>query len=154
MRSYSLESEITGLIREEKFSLAVLLSQTLLELRTEVELTDYLRNCPAPELERPVMKLLPGSNLGSGRVRRFAEGLGEIDFNAEHGEEFRQLGRHQQRRNAIAHDGAVVTREEAQESFAAVLKVTQILHESLYKAQGREAELEEEQRMESEEEIE
>lgn len=82
---------------------------------------------------------------------RFVETLLGVRFRDHCREEFAALNAHVRRRNAIAHRGEQVTRQDAQASLAAVLAMTQVLHELCYRALGMDDELEEEAREQREE---
>jgi hypothetical protein len=88
--------------------------------------------------------LLPSYNLGSPRVQPFIETLGGVRFRDHCPEEVASLKAHMRGRNAIAHRGEQVTREDAQASPAAVLTMTQVLHELCYRALDMDEVLEEE----------
>lgn len=150
VRSYGLETEALRLIEQGQFAASVLVSQTLLELRTEAELSDFFRNCQEPSLGEPVLRLLPGFNPANSRVRKFIEGISGTRLFEEHHDIFDALHRHSKLRNAVAHTGIPVAEGQARESISTVSEVAKILHEVLYRALGREDELEEEERQEQE----
>jgi hypothetical protein len=75
LRSYALEREVERLLEEERYELAVLLSQTLLELRVEAELVEYFDIIQEEQLREAALGLLPSYNIGNGRVQAFFERL-------------------------------------------------------------------------------
>lgn len=152
LRSFALENEVERLLRGGQYDLAVLVSQTLLELRTEAELAEFVENSGNEEMGEAALTLLPSYNLGNGRVQAFFERLVGVRLRDHYPDELAALRAHVERRNAIAHRGAQVSREDARASFAAVLAITQIAHELAYRALGLEAVLEEEARQEREDE--
>ncbi len=150
LRSFALENEVERLLREERYELAVLVSQTLLELRIEAELADFFKSAGEEVLGEAALGLLPSFNLGNGRVQTFFERLVGVRLRDKYQDEMAALRAHVERRNGIAHRGEQVSRENAKASFEAVLAVTQIAHELAYRALGLEDLLEEEARQEGE----
>lgn len=150
MRSFALETEVERLLREERYELAVLVSQTLLELRVEAELVDFFRITGEQAFGDAALGLLPSYNIGNGRVQAFFERLVRARLRDEQPETMVALREHVERRNRIAHRGEQVSSEEARASLAAVLAVCKLVHELSYRALGLEDELEEEARQERE----
>lgn len=150
MRSFALEREVQRLLVEERYELAVLISQTLLELRTEAELTHFVENSQEPRLGEAALTVLGTYNLGNPRVQRFVEGLVGVRLRDRCSSEFTALKAHVERRNAIAHRGEEVDAEDARASLAAVRAITEVLHELCYLELGLDDELEEERRQERE----
>ena len=150
MRSYALETEVERLLREERYELAVLVSQTLLELRVEAELVEYFEVSGERAIGEAALGLLPSYNLGHGRVQVFVERLVGVRLRDDHGDVMAALREHVERRNGIAHRGEIVSREEARASLAAVLAACQLVHELWHRALGLEDVLEEEARQERE----
>lgn len=151
LRSFSLEREVVRLLHNEQYDLAVLVAQTLLEVRTEAELAHFVEYSQEQAMGEAALGLLPSYNLGNARVQPFVERLVGVHFRDHCPDEFASLRAHVKRRNAIAHRGEQVAREDAEASLAAVLTMTQVLHELCYRALGMEAELEEEARQQREE---
>ena len=150
LRSYALESEVERLLREKRYELAVLLSQTLLELRVEAELVDYFKILREERFGEAAVGLLPSYNIGNGRVQTFFERLvGERLRDANAGA-MAALRAHVELRNRVAHRGEQVGEEAARASLAAVLRVSQLVHELAYRSLGLEDVLEEEARQEQE----
>jgi hypothetical protein len=150
MRSFALEAEVQRLLREERYDLAVLVSQTLLELRVEAELVEFFKNTGEQAIGEAALGLLPSYNLGNGRVQTFFERLVAVRLREDHGEVMAALRAHVERRNRIAHRGEQVSRDDASASLAAVLAVSQLVHELSYRALGLDDLLEEEARQERE----
>lgn len=152
MRSFALESEVRRLLREERYDLAVLVAQTLLEVRAEAELAHFVKHSQEPSMGEAALSLLGGYNLGNGRVQAFVEGLVGVRFTDHCGDDFRALQEHVKRRNRVAHRGEEVSAEDARASLAAVLAMTEALHQLSYRALGMEDDLEEEERQRREDE--
>jgi hypothetical protein len=146
LRSYALEDEVERLIREKRYELAVLLSQTLLELRVEAEFVDYFKTIGEERLGSAALDLLPSYNIGNGRVRGFFERLIDEKLRDANAEAMASLRAHVERRNRIAHRGEQVSETEARESLSAVLTVTRLVHELCYRSLGLDDALEEEAR--------
>lgn len=85
-------------------------------------------------------------------MQPFGETLVGVRFRDHCREEFAALKVHVTRRNAIAHRGEQVSAEDSRASLAAVLAMTQVLHELSYRALGMDDDLEEEERQRREEE--
>jgi hypothetical protein len=151
MRSFALEREVERLLREKRYELAVLISQTLLELRTEAELAHFAKTSQEPTMGDAALAILGTYNLANPRVQRFVEAIVGVRFRDGCPDEFTALKRHAERRNAIAHRGEQVSAEDARASFAAVGAMTEVLHELCYLALGLEDDLEEERRQQREE---
>lgn len=90
-------------------------------------------------------------NLANPRVQRFVETIVGVRFRDRCPDQFTALKRHVERRNAVAHRGEQVSAEDARASFAAVLAMTETLHELCYLALGLDDDLEEERRQQHEE---
>jgi hypothetical protein len=151
LRSFALEREVERLLREERYELAVLISQTLLELRTEAELAHFAKTSMEPTMGEAALAVLGTYNLANPRVQRFVEAIVGVRFRDRCPDEFTALKRHVERRNAIAHRGEQVSAEDARASFAAVLAMTEMLHELCYLALGLDDDLEEERRQQRDE---
>lgn len=150
LRSFALETEIERLLREERYELAVLLAQTLLELRVEAELVDYFRTIGEERLGKAALELLPSYNIGNGRVQTFFERLVSSKLGEADAAAMTALRAHVERRNGVAHRGERVSGEDARASLAAVLAVSQLVHEMSYRSLGLDDVLEEETRLERE----
>lgn len=150
LRSFALETEVERLLREERYELAVLLAQTLLELRVEAELVDYFRTIGEERFGEAALGLLPSYNVGNGRVQTFFERLIGVKLREADAAAMDALGAHVRRRNAVAHRGEQVSAEDARASLAAVLTVSQLVHELSYRSLGLDDVLEEEARQERE----
>jgi hypothetical protein len=148
LRSYALEREVERLLREERYELAVLVSQTLLELRVEAELVDYFDIIHEQTFGEAALGLLPSYNIGNGRVQTFVERLLGVRLQDEDPDAMTALRAHVERRNRIAHRGEQVTRKDGRASLTAVLAASQLLHELCYRHLGLEDVLEEEARQE------
>jgi hypothetical protein len=151
LRSYALEDEVQRLVRDGKHELAVLVAQTLLELRTEAELVNFVKHSQEQAMGEAALALLPSYNLAHHRVLPFVEALIGVSFRDHCPEALVELRAHVTRRNGVAHRGERVTKDDAQASVAAVLAMTEALHELAYWALGMEDDLEEERRQQREE---
>lgn len=150
IRSFALEREVERLLNNDDSDLAVLVAQTLLEVRTEAELVHFVENSQERAMGEAALGLLPSYNLANPRVQPFVEKLVGVRFRDHCSEELASLKVHVTRRNAIAHRGDQVTRDDAQASLRAVLAMTEVLHELCYRALGMEDALEEEARQQAE----
>jgi hypothetical protein len=150
LRSFALEREVERLLSEGRNELAVLISQTLLELRTEAELAHFVKTSQEPSMGEAALAALGTYNLANPRVQRFVETIVGVRFRDRSREDFAALKSHVERRNGIAHRREQVGAEDARASFAAVLKMTETLHELCYLALGLDDELEEERRQQRE----
>jgi hypothetical protein len=150
LRSYALESEVERLLREKRYELAVLLSQTLLELRVEAELVDYFQNIREERFGAAALGLLPSYNIGNGRVQTFVERLIDEKLRDADAAAMAALRAHVERRNRVAHRGEQVSEEDARASLSAVLAVSRLVHELSYRSLGLDDLLEEEARQERE----
>jgi len=136
------------LLREKRYELAVLLSQTLLELRVEAELVDYFEILREKRFGDAALGLLSSYNIGNGRVQTFFERLIDAKLRDADAEAMSALRAHVERRNGVAHRGDQATEEDARASLAAVLAVSQLVHELSYRSLGLDDVLEEEARQE------
>jgi hypothetical protein len=146
LRAYALEAEVERLLREGRFELAVLLSQTLLELRVEAELVDYFETIGEQRFGDAALGLLPSYNIGNGRVQTFFERLVGDRLQEADAKAVSALRAHVERRNGVAHRGEQVSEQEARASLAAVLAAGQLVHELSYRSLGLDDVLEEEAR--------
>jgi hypothetical protein len=152
LRALLLEGEVQRLIAEESYSLAVILSQTMLELRVEREAKELAEGFDASSFGTAALGLLTSFNLLHGRTRKFFETALEVRFSEEMPEQVKALQEHAKLRNRVVHEGEDVGRDEARASLAAVLEITHLLHQLTYRRLGLDAILEEEERLEREDE--
>ncbi len=138
MRAETIEPEVRRFIAEEQYSLAVILSQTMLELLVEREAHDLAEGLDAGAFGTATLELLGSFNLNRRTERFFERSLG-LRFKDEWPEEMRAFLEHNRLRNRIVHDGATATREEAVASLEAVLAITGRLHEAVLRRTGRES---------------
>ena len=122
-----IEAEINRFIVEGQYSLAVILSQTMLELLVEREAKALAEGLDTGSFGAAALELLGGFNLNR-RTQRFFEHALEIRFDDEMPAEMHAFLAHNRLRNRIVHEGANATREEAEASHAAVCGVTDRLH--------------------------
>lgn len=151
IRSFKLEAEVRRLISTEQYELAVLVSQTLLELRIEAELAHFVEHSGDPELGEAALSILGSYNLGNPRTQRFFEQLVGVKLKDRAPKMLRELKAHVERRNRIAHRGDTATREEAHASLRAVLAATEVAHILALLKLGMDDDLEEEARQRQEE---
>ena len=97
------------LLREARYDLAVLVAQTLLEVRTEAELVHFVKHSQERSMGEAALGLLPSYNLANPRVQPFVETLVGVRFRDHCRDEFAALKAHMVRRNAIAHRGDQVS---------------------------------------------
>ena len=90
-------------MREGRYELAVLLSQTLLELRVEAELADYFKTIREERFGDAALGLLPSYNIGNGRVQTFFERLVDEKLRDADADAMAALREHVERRNRVAH---------------------------------------------------
>lgn len=152
MRALLLEGEIERLIGEGNYSLAVILSQTMLELRVEREARELAEGFDSDSFGAAALGLFPSFNLTNSRTRRFFETALEVRFADVMPGEVKDLEAHAKLRNRVVHEGEEVGREEARTSLAAVLAITRRLHQLTYRRLGLEEILEEEERWERDDE--
>ena len=150
VRSVKLEREAIRLLAAGEHEVAVLLAQTLLELRVEFEMVDYVNTIDAGAFGAAALDGLPNYNL-TGRTLKLLEAMAGVRLEGVYPDEMKALRDHIVRRNRIAHRGAEVTAAEARASIDAVLAVTQVVHVVLYQALGLQDVLDEEERQQREE---
>src|SRR3954447_19915774 len=76
IRSLELKHEIEDLIAAGQYELAIILTQTLLEVRLEADLHAFADESEEAKVLAAAIDLLPpGLNLSNGRVRKFVESL-------------------------------------------------------------------------------
>jgi hypothetical protein len=151
-RSFALEREIEGLLRGKQYALAVIVSQTLLELRIAREVDNLVEGFDADSFGEAAVGLLSSFNPGNQRTQEFFEAALETRFAQEMPEDWRALREHNRRRNNIIHEGAEVTEAEARESLAAVERVSWGIHQLTLRRIGWDEDLEEDERIKREEE--
>lgn len=150
LRSYALETEVERLVREGRYELAVLLSQTLIELRVEAELMDYFETIGEERFGEAALGLLPSYNIGNGRVQTFFERLIDEKLRDANPDALAALRAHVERRNRVAHRGEQVSEQDARASLSAALAVSRLVHELSYRSLGLDDVLEEEARQDRE----
>jgi hypothetical protein len=126
-RAHAIEPEIDRFIGEGQYSLAVILSQTMLELLVEREAKALAERLDTGAFGAAALELLGGFNLNR-RTQRFFEHALDLRFDDEMPEEMHAFLAHNRLRNRIVHEGANATREQAEASLAAVRGVTSRLH--------------------------
>jgi hypothetical protein len=148
IRAFELESEVGRLLREGHHELAVLLTQTILELRVEAELSEHLKILGEDALRDAALELLTTFNIGQSYTKRFFERLVNARLSDVNPAAMRELQEHNERRNRIAHAGETIDEDDARASLRAVLAVCALVHELSFQALGLEDVLEEEERQE------
>jgi hypothetical protein len=150
MRAVTIEVEVRRFIAEEQYSLAVILSQTMLELLVEREVRSLVDGLQAGSFGDATLELLGSFNLNRRTQRFFEHSLG-LKFRAEMPAELDAYLRHNHLRNRIVHEGALAGRDDAVASLEAVRAITWRLHQIVMTHTGRRPELEEDERMRREE---
>lgn len=151
-RTFSLEREIEEMLRAERYALAVILCQTLLELRVAVEVDNLLEGFDAGSLGEAAFELIDSFSPANGKTKRFLETALEVRLPEEVGDSWQKLVEHNRRRNEIIHRGVEVSESEARASLATVERVSWRLHQLTLRRIGAEPELEEDERIKREEE--
>jgi hypothetical protein len=151
MRALTIEPEISRFIAAEQYSLAVIVSQTLLELLVERVAHALVDGLDTGRFGSATPELLGSFNLNR-RTQRFFEHALDLRFKEEMPEEMRAFLDRNRLRNRIVHEGASATREEAVASLEAVRGITWRLHQIVLRHTGREPELEEDEKVRREEE--
>jgi hypothetical protein len=128
MRAGTIEVEIERFIEEAQYSLAVILSQTMLELLVEREVRALAEGLETGTFGEATLELLGSFNLNR-RTQRFFEHALDLHFNAEMPDEMHAFLEHNRLRNRIVHEGAEATREQAAASLGAVRAITGRLHQ-------------------------
>jgi hypothetical protein len=128
MRAGTIEAEIDRFIAEGQYSLAVILSQTMLELLVEREVRGLAEGLDTGSFGEATLELLGSFNLNR-RTQRFFEHALDVRFNQEMPDEMRAFLDHNRLRNRIVHEGAAADQEQAVASLAAVRGITGRLHE-------------------------
>ncbi len=134
-RAHAIEPEIERFIAEGQYSLAVILSQTMLELLVEQEAKALAERLDTGAFGSAALELLGGFNLNR-RTQRFFEHALDLCFDQEMPDEMHAFLVHNRLRNRIVHEGAEATREEAEASHAAVRGVTSRLHTIIVERTG------------------
>jgi hypothetical protein len=127
MRAGAIEVEIERFIGEAQYSLAVILSQTMLELLVEREVRGLATGLETGTFGEATLELLGSFNLNR-RTQRFFEHSLDLRFNEVMPEEMHAFLEHNRLRNRIVHEGAEADREQAVASLAAVRAITGRLH--------------------------
>jgi hypothetical protein len=128
MRADTIAAEVERFIGEAQYSLAVILSQTMLELLVEREVRGLAEGLRTGSFGEATLELLGSFNLNR-RTQRFFEHALDLRFSEVMPDEMRAFLDHNRLRNRIVHEGAAATREQAVASLAAVRGITQRLHE-------------------------
>jgi hypothetical protein len=128
MRAGAIEVEIERFIGEAQYSLAVILSQTMLELLVEREVRGLAAGLETGTFGEATLELLGSFNLNR-RTQRFFEHSLDLRFNEVMPEEMHAFLEHNRLRNRIVHEGAEADREQAVASLAAVRAITGRLHQ-------------------------
>lgn len=133
IRSLELKHEIEDLIEAGQYELAVILTQTLLEVRLEADLHAFADEFEEPKVLAAAIDLLPGFNLSNGRVRKFVEALiGNPIMDHDEADHWARLRNFQQLRNTLVHQGArEVAASDADGFLDAVLAITRIVRTNL-----------------------
>jgi hypothetical protein len=131
----TIEPEIRRFIADGQYALAVILSQTMLELLVEREAKGLAEGLGTGAFGSAALELLGGFNLNR-RTQRFFEHALDLRFDEEMPAEMHAFLAHNRLRNRIVHEGAAATKEEAEASLAAVRGVTTRLHEIVARRTG------------------
>lgn len=150
LRSYKLERVAQRLRSAGEYEAAVLVAQTLLELRVEAEMANFVSDMDYGDFGEAALASLPNYNL-VGRTLKLAEAMAGSRLRDDMPLTMDGLQAHIERRNGVAHRGEEVTAEDAAASLEAVAAVTQRLHELFYLRLGRDDDLAEEERIRREE---
>lgn len=151
-RSFALEREIEGLLRDKQYALAVIMSQTLLELRIACEVDNLIEGFDAGSFGEAAVGLLDSFNPTNSRTKSFFETTLGVKLPEETGEDWPAMVEHNRRRNEVVHKGVEVSEAEARASLAAVEAVSWRIHQLTLRRIGAESELEEDERIKREEE--
>ena len=128
MKAGMIEAEIDRFIVEGQYSLAVILSQTMLELLVEREVRGLAVGLDTGSFGEATLELLGSFNLNR-RTQRFFEHALDLRFGEEMPDEMHAFLDHNRLRNRIVHEGANADHEEAVASLTAVRDITGRLHE-------------------------
>jgi hypothetical protein len=128
MRAGTIEAEIDRFIVEGQYSLAVILSQTMLELLVEREVRGMAEGLDTGSFGEATLELLGSFNLNR-RTQRFFEHALDVRFSEEMPGEMRAFLDHNRLRNRIVHEGASADEAQARASLAAVRGITGRLRE-------------------------
>lgn len=112
-----LLSTARGLIDDGQFSIAVVVSHMACEIATERSLSESFAKKGIQYLEEPVVDILSGYNLANNRIRKLYTALtGDEIQNQPFWKRYTESAK---RRNRIIHQGVIVGKAEAEESFKA-----------------------------------
>ncbi len=128
IKAKAIEVEIERFIAEGQYSLAVILSQTMLELLVEREVRALAEGLGTGTFGEATLELLGSFNLNRRTQRFFEHSLG-LRFDEEMPDEMHAFLGHNRLRNRIVHEGAEATRDQAVASLAAVQAITGRLHQ-------------------------
>jgi hypothetical protein len=123
MRAGAIEVEIERFIAEAQYSLAVILSQTMLELLVEREVRGLAEGLDTGSFGEATLELLGSFNLNR-RTQRFFEHALDLRFNEVMPDEMHAFLEHNRLRNRIVHEGAEASHEQASASLQAVRAIT------------------------------
>jgi hypothetical protein len=151
LRAILIEDEVRRLITEEKPTLAVIVAQTMLELRVEQEAQALVEGFGSDSLGEAALGLLSSMSLSNSRTKKFFEATLGVRFSEEMPEEMKALKVHSELRNRIVHGGETADAEQARFSLRAVDGATWRLHQLVYRRLGMEVALEEDERIRAEE---
>lgn len=112
LRSYKLERVAQRLRSAGEHEAAVLIAQTLLELRVEVEMVNFVKDMDYGDFGEAALASLPNYNL-VGRTLKLAEAMAGVRLRDDMPAAMVQLDAHIKRRNAVAHRGGPATAEDA-----------------------------------------
>jgi hypothetical protein len=140
MRAHTIETEIRRFIGEGQFSLAVILSQTMLELLVEREVRALAEGLQVGTFGEAALELLGSFNLNR-RTQRFFEHTLDLRFKDVMPAELSAYLDHNRLRNRIVHEGTRADREDAVASLDAVRAITVRLHQIVLTRTGREDDL-------------
>ncbi len=135
-RAHAIEPEVRRFIAEGQYSLAVILSQTMLELLVEREAKALADRLDTGAFGSAALELLGGFNLNR-RTQRFFEHALDLRYDEDMPDEMHAFLVHNRLRNRIVHEGVEATQEEAEASLAAVGGVTARLHQIVVVRTGR-----------------
>jgi hypothetical protein len=122
-----LLTQAKQLIDADQYGLGIVLAHTACEVATEQAMYEAFSTKGLQSLQDAVMRLLNGFNLATARIRNLYTALTGDIITLPNG--FVESSR---RRNRIVHGGAVVTKQEAEESYVACSDlVTHILSRQL-----------------------
>lgn len=114
----SLLSAAKGLIDNAQFSISVVVSHMACEIATERTLSESFAKKGIQYLEEPVGEFLNGYNITNYRIRSLYTALTRDEIQNQ--PFWEKLMKSSTRRNKIIHEGLIVGKTEADESYQAV----------------------------------